>query len=450
MAVSRTVLFGAADRQAECFLDYQEFENSLVLNLLFHGNLAIPDVYFFISSYLVHHLNSSPESLIEVALRKGYVTPYFRDRSRDSFVETLKLCRSTSSNSKALLGLQENAEVVASRLDLAMQTGKIEPMYWPTWSVGEKYKETILKYIVNAECPQTLNGSVIRQEELQQYWTQTEKWRTEDVVRAIERTSHVPNAGLRRSELQTVLGNSIGINKDEIDDVRELLQHAVERGQWPVQMELMVRWIVECYQHNMAKALDVDLDFPSLGVASCLSKETSFTEGLNVVAPEDREQVLIPMKLPPIECLAKLDPRSLIDIREQLGNDFLAKLNLWKSGSKAVTSSDLIKCGSDYAKTISKRYLKSFNWVAEPVELLVSKEKWPIGNVIGNVAVSALASQFVDPTQVTQGIITGGALGVVTVKYLNTLSRINRKELLFTRTSSSRELVIENEDTTTT
>lgn len=92
--MSATVLLNAAD---DCLADYmtpREFEESLILNVLFHERIVVHEAFFFDSPHLHEHLRSAPHglSVFEEAARRGIVAPAFRDPDTNRFGMRFRSC----------------------------------------------------------------------------------------------------------------------------------------------------------------------------------------------------------------------------------------------------------------------------------------------------------------------------------------------------------------------
>src|SRR5687768_9576026 len=75
------VYCGAADRQMEGFFTPKTFDDQFLSALLFHGNLVIPDVFFFISSNLEEAIIGKGLKHVLPALRRGLIVPAFREET---------------------------------------------------------------------------------------------------------------------------------------------------------------------------------------------------------------------------------------------------------------------------------------------------------------------------------------------------------------------------------
>ena len=83
--------FGASDLQMEAFIDARSFRRSLILNVLFHGDLVLPDIFFYIRRYIYQGVVSDQplRAFMAEALRCGAMMPAFRgDQNRGRCVLT--------------------------------------------------------------------------------------------------------------------------------------------------------------------------------------------------------------------------------------------------------------------------------------------------------------------------------------------------------------------------
>ncbi len=79
--MDQLVYFSAADRQMESFLEQDAFDRSLVLNILFQDGVAVPDIFFAISTGLESHFRDPTLTLLEACIAEGLVAPSFRGPS---------------------------------------------------------------------------------------------------------------------------------------------------------------------------------------------------------------------------------------------------------------------------------------------------------------------------------------------------------------------------------
>src|SRR5690349_14185899 len=86
--------FSAADPHMRRIISYNEFQKSLLLNVLFHRNIRLHEAYYFNSVYLIDHIrHSNCPSLFELASSSGIVLPAFRDGNAAALDKVFERCR---------------------------------------------------------------------------------------------------------------------------------------------------------------------------------------------------------------------------------------------------------------------------------------------------------------------------------------------------------------------
>jgi hypothetical protein len=140
MTAKPEVYFGACDRQMESFCNYRSFQEALVYGLLFHGDLVVTDIFFYISSHLRAALldDQFASNLIITSVRNGAIIPAFRREGTVGFQQNLN-----EIIAEGIQGVHERAAEIAKTLDEGLAGRRLHPMTWPKEPVSVGYKQTL-------------------------------------------------------------------------------------------------------------------------------------------------------------------------------------------------------------------------------------------------------------------------------------------------------------------
>lgn len=360
--MEKYVYFSVSDRQLENFFEQETtlqdaFEKSLLLNSLFQQGIVIPDIFCFISTGLGHHIKKSgtKKTLLEACVESNILIPAFRYRSVSSFPEALNIVRGKGDPDRAIQGLQEDAEEIAYRLQIAADANpSFSPMYWPPHDVGEQFDKVVEKYLVDPELPDIDPSSGINMQDLEDHWRLTENWRTDCIRKAREETKKIAGKGLRRGEIMNAVGRSLGLPEDhKVNDVKELFS-LPKSPKKKRAIKLFCRWMTECYQYNQATELGCTPNFPcfdalnSLMTISVLPQATTPTD-LNCV-PIIREKVAHP----PFKVLLDISPTELLKVRQDLGLGYFAAVAAWQQKPNVAKAQEVRRTLRKYAEELVK------------------------------------------------------------------------------------------------
>lgn len=301
--------FGHADLQMRPYLTPAEFARSLISRLVFEGDLAISDAFWFMS----HHLTAAAErpGLVREGLRAGAIQPWFRKPST-TFTNGLQAIRDDH-----IIGLLPNAESLAKDLDRDLD-GSITPGRWPEQKlVGASFLDEVQNVFQAKRPPIDVPHAL-------EIWNATGPWRTEAVKLAI----HQEDGTLRRGKLLDVVGRTLGWKKkEEVPNAAVLLQLARRVGKEDL-VRPYVAWVNQVYQKNQADqfqlggALRAGRAVEQLGLYGMLSPGRLRTDIIRTVVP-----------IPSPSTMQK-EPAALLRVRASAGTQYFARLRQWQEDGR--------------------------------------------------------------------------------------------------------------------
>lgn len=359
--MDKLVYLSTGDRQLESYLDNKAFERNLLLSILFQPGVLVPDIFFFISSSLASHLKQSRLSLLEAGLQHGIVVPSFRDPSIGDFHTALEVVRGKGDLTKAIYGIRSDADDIARRLDLATnKAGNFSPKYWQSGDVGSKFQKIVEKLLKQEQAPHLPPECGISQEQLDNLWDYTEKWRVDCVDRAIENTKKIAGEGLRRGILMTEVGRELGLVKGRavVNDISELFDSRVSPEDQNA-LHYFCRWMTDCYQFNQATELGAMPNFPEYEPLSGVIASTLLSNLQNTTEQIRRKYFSIEVPMPPIDYLLQMDPEYLVKIQNEKGPAYRAALDNWlqkqDTGAEQTLETELRKYADEIVKWVRRK-----------------------------------------------------------------------------------------------
>lgn len=249
--------FSAADGGMEHSINQEQFDKSLLYNLLFEDQgLLIPDVFFFNCVYL-RKFADEPGSLFLRALREGLVIPAFRNGESGSFQEALAEIGGTR-----VLGIEEtwDADKFARKLDgqFLHPRARSKLRVWPA-DLGGSFT-TLVEDVLRQSDPQ------LRDEYQAQLWRGSERWRTECLEDARRLTATKAGSGIRRAEIWNAVGIAEHVRRagEKFDRPYELVNAITEEvGNREAQaVKFFIELVNAVYQRSQASRFKVQLNVP--------------------------------------------------------------------------------------------------------------------------------------------------------------------------------------------
>ena len=234
-----SIYFGTSDLQMTPFVTAGRFRMAVVEGLLFHGDLIIPDAFWFMSKHLADDIRSGEDSVVLPALQQGWIRPHFREKVGGLFGKGLAEIRS-----QGIIGLLPDAEDLANQLDRYAQQGvRYRFAHWPSRLVGRSFLTEIQRTLVSDDPP--TRGALV-----ERIWHRTREMRNDCVSEALDRSR---DSTLRRGELLDVVGRRHAGWKrtPKVPNADALLQ-VCPRWKRPF-VRPYIHWVNQCYQRNQAR-----------------------------------------------------------------------------------------------------------------------------------------------------------------------------------------------------
>jgi hypothetical protein len=331
-------------------MDYSSFQEALVYGVLFHGDLVVPDIFFYISSHLKKALldDRLASNFIVTSVRNGAVIPAFRQENTSGFGQNLN-----EIIGQQIQGVHERAKDIAKILDDGLTGKRLYPRTWPKEPVSVGYKRTLERAFLSQDI-------LDRFPEIETTWTQT-KSASEDTMGTIKFDSF---GGIRRGDMyNAVYAHFNRAKKIAIQDVTQIWAEIVDHGA-AQQAKRLIKWINYCYYYNQGCMIGLNPGFSALeGV------DIQFARHLAQLS--DGEQFVEPIcdefRLPSAAALLTIDPPFLFEVRDsQLSENYFTGLDAWRVNPSDDTARALLEALPRYTASINRVYLlrgkNIFNW----------------------------------------------------------------------------------------
>lgn len=360
----RPAYFAVADRQLRPFIrsPTRAFEESLFDNLALQpSGLLVPDILFFISPEVETHMMAAEKrqgglSLLEAAVGRGKVVPAFRDESDRTFKAAL-----TTIRKQGIQGVLNNADWVANRLDHAAKNRDAFRLHsWKRKDTGVAFK-TFLEGTLGAKNPPSVpKDAGASPEKLRDFWDATERWRTDCVQEAAVRTRAGPALrGLRRGDLQNVMGEYVGLGRGcVVHDQRQILSANVDEFTLR-NLRRFLKLVNEAYETNQAEELGGSSSFP------VWDSLTPVVAGAHLDGVQDYSGS-VPLdvfhrrvRMPSARLLVHTTPTAFLDLVEDKGKDYFEAVEIWQQDGSQDTSKRLGDAADFYAKALTKKLHES-------------------------------------------------------------------------------------------
>jgi hypothetical protein len=374
MGDKREYYFGACDLQMEAFVDRDSFRRSLVLNVLFHGDLVVPDVFFFISNH-VHDIVASNEpirSFLAECVRNSAIIPAFRNAERNNFRDGLAEIQKDQ-----IQGIHPGADAVRDFLEGAARGRRRHYRVWPKEPVSVGYSKT-LERIFGIDPPSSSPA-------FERVWARTNRFR-----RAIfEDIAPDDSGGVRRGAIFNAINSLVHKNPAPVGDARSIWRGLGDED-LASDVKKFLKWCNYAYQYNQGRMFGLG---PSL--TSMDGVDVEFSRHLMMIGADDHdgkvwnELFVIPGEL----ALLTVDPKHLFDVRDgQTGVRYFDAVESWQRRPSEESSNVLLDALSAYTRELSRLYIargKSvLNWEWRLNACVPQGEIW-------NKTAMALARDFI-------------------------------------------------------
>lgn len=344
------VYFGACDRQMEIFMDADSFRESLVYGLLFHGDLVVPDIFFYISTHLKEFILNDrlASNFIVTSTRHGAIIPAFRTDGTNSFRQNLdEIVRSN------IQGVHPESADIARILDAGLAGKRLYSRSWPKEPVSTGYRRTLERVLMSQDILEEFPG-------MEKIWNIT-KGAREYVMGAIH---YDDLGGIRRGDIYNLVHAHFNGTKTSVHDVTQIWADIPDLAKIE-QAKRLIKWINYCYYYNQGLMIGLNPGFSALdGIDIHFARHlVRLSDGKQEVNPITQE-----FRLPSAAALLTVDPPYLFEVRDsQLGEDYFSGLATWRQNPTEDTSRALLDALNRYISAINRVYLvrgkNIFNWL---------------------------------------------------------------------------------------
>ncbi|MCX4615693.1 hypothetical protein ABT255_49710 [Streptomyces mirabilis] len=246
MSRADSALFAAGHGFYQFAISRSSFDRSLYYNLLLQPSLAIPDHYFLQGRWLGDHLAeySSRDSWIEIGLRNGFVTPYFR-REGSSLSELLAFMEGSDRR-----GFSAEAQRIAERIDRTPFTAS----HWSSVDNSALFGAALTRYLNAEQAPMLETG--LDPDDFVGFWNRSREWIGQELAITSERSSTLLGSeGILLSQLIQVSGERLlGDDLGRIESVSELLLRVKSQVGATAERDLRVYYTCACELYNRSLA----------------------------------------------------------------------------------------------------------------------------------------------------------------------------------------------------
>jgi hypothetical protein len=339
MPNNQEIYFGACD-QMETFIDLATFRRSLVLGILFQGDLAITDVFFFINDHLrqIVTKEKSTRNFIAAGLRNGAIVPVFRSDKNTNFRENLQEIRE-----QEIQGLHPDAGLICDFLETAIKGKRLHYKLWPKDILSLGYRKTLENVFLSD--PTDIN---IRS--FEQTWG-----RTKDLRQYVLGNTKIDSAGgIRRGDVHNAINVFVNKSSDKIENPRSIWEN-IEDQSMIGDVKRLMKWFSYAYQFNQGKMFGLS---PSL--ASMDAVDLEFSRHLAATAKEDEAGQVWhdEFSVPSETALLTIDPQLVFDVRDsETGAAYFDAVDSWQRHPSDDKSNVLLDRLKRYIAELNRLYV---------------------------------------------------------------------------------------------
>jgi hypothetical protein len=349
MPNSQEIYFGACDLQMEGFIDLTAFKRSMILGILFQGDLAIPDIFFYITRYIPEIIKSDgpARDFIASALRNDAVIPIYRSAGDTDFRSSLAKIRTDE-----IQGVHPQADMVCDFLEKVVRGKKLHHRLWPDAAVSVGYRQ-ILERCLGAEPASGISSN------FEQFWN-----RTQDIRSAVfDRLRPDDRGGYRRGDVMNAVNFYFTKTQERIDDVKAIWSNLPDKSNVD-DVKRLLKWYTYAYQFNQGRMFKLN---PSL--ASMDDVDAEFSRELATLAKEDEAGVIWRdnFAIPGDAALLSIDPDFIFEVRNgPTGTSYFEAVENWQKEPSEQGSNILLDRLSKYTDELNRLFVAKgrnvLNW----------------------------------------------------------------------------------------
>ena len=291
----------------------------------------------------------------------------------------------------------DRSRQLAERLQRSIDSKEYQYHVWSKASVGEAFA-TVAREIFQRSMPKNYDyrADVDTQRRLIRLWKHTERWRHECIDEAIDRVAGIPGAGLRRTELLSAIGRTMGLTDGQtVYTVEELLPYV--RPKDKAALLQFLRWVFESYQYNHAKIFGAIPNFVSYKAAynpvlASILPETRSSEN-GPLGPTIQETITIPS----LSILRRMSADNLVKIRTSTGEDYLDALQDWYSDRYDDAKANAVRRNlHNYANNLTQEAMTIQGFFPVRAQALLGNRRAVTNILLSGAIGGASVSSFID------------------------------------------------------
>jgi len=324
----------------EDFIDFTAFKRSMMLGILFQGDLAIPDVFFFVTQYIPYIIMSDKPaaSFVASALRNDAIIPIFRSGEHTSFRQSLDRIRF-----EGIQGIHPEADAACEFLENSVRGKRLHYRLWPDAPVSVGYKQ-ILERCLLVDPADAISPT------FEQFWTRTKDTRTA----IFDRLRPDDRGGFRRGDVMNAVHFHITRSSERVDDVKTIWKNLKNKTEAD-DIKKLLKWFSYAYQFNQGRMFGLS---PTLTAMDDVDAE--FSRRLATLASADDAGIMWndEFAIPSVDALLTIDPSLIFDVRNgATGLEYFESVEIWQKEPSETTSNVLLDRLAKYTDEINRLFI---------------------------------------------------------------------------------------------
>ncbi|SRR6266436_567084 len=349
MPTTQEVYFSACDRQMEAFIDLAAFRRSMVLSILFQGDLAVTDVFFYITQYIPAVIKSDKtvRNFLSVAIRNGAIIPIFRSEKHTTFRESLDQIRR-----EQIQGIHHDADMICNFLEESIKGKRLHYRLWPKKAVSLGYKQILERTFLT-------DPTGVTSPLFEQFWTRTKEQRTA----VFDRLKPDERGGYRRGDVMNAMHFHVNKSTEQVEDVKTIWANLRDEA-LVGNIKRLLKWYSYAYQFNQGRMFELS---PSLAAMDEIDIE--FSRHLAVITKDDEAGHIWndEFSIPSESALLTVDPGFIFDVRDgATGAAYFEAVENWQRNPGNETAIILLDSLGKYVSELNRLYVAKgrniLNW----------------------------------------------------------------------------------------
>ncbi len=331
--------FGASDNQMEPFQTMEDFKKVFVHNVLLMVDVAIPDIFLYISNFMVNQLDNHPSfsKFIAHSVGAGAIIPYFRSNCEGSFVENLRQIREMG-----IVGLHDKADEVAKFFENSARGKVLRYQLWPDAPLSIGYKQLVESSLL------TMSNSS-RSAALEVFREETRDLREE----LFEEIPPDDRGGIRRGDILLAASKIAQRHGEPIAAFNDVWSKIAD-ADLSRKLLRILKWASYCYYYNQGRSFDVK---PGLSRLDELDVEFARLLDHQDHGEAEPHAIVEQVRLPSIDGLLTVDPEHLFCVRNSAkGEEYFKAISEWQTNPSKDNAEGMSQRLKEYANAITDVY----------------------------------------------------------------------------------------------